>query len=247
MMRKHILTAIQQHAEKEYPLECCGLVIKDGRRQRYIPCTNTVPPNEDVKLGPEYNFAICPHEYAAAEDIGEIIFIVHSHPNETSRPSPLDEALCEESGLPWVIISWPEGDVRIIAPTGDVPIIGRHFVHGVWDCYGLIRDWYKQERGIELPNFKRTDEWWLRGENLYRLHYAEAGFVAHKTLLQIGDVILMQYQAPEDNHAGIYMGDGLMLHHLYGQTSRLVPYGGVWQERTTLTLRHKSEIEHSND
>ncbi|MDP1097665.1 NlpC/P60 family protein, partial [Klebsiella quasipneumoniae] len=78
-------------------------------------------------------------------------------------------------------------------------------------------------------------------ENLYVRHYAEAGFYSHASELQAGDVILMQYRADEINHAGIYLGNGKMLHHMYGQLSGEVPYGGIWRERTMLTLRHKND------
>lgn len=77
-----------------------------------------VYPLQNTHTEPTEYFRISPEEYAAAEDAGEILFVVHSHPDATTQPSPIDEALCTESGLPWIIISWPEGDVRIIAPKG---------------------------------------------------------------------------------------------------------------------------------
>ena len=80
-MRKHILSAIQAHAATEYPKECCGLLLALGRKQQYFSCRNiATEPNEE--------FIIDPEDYAAAEDLGEIIGIVHSHPDATSRPSP---------------------------------------------------------------------------------------------------------------------------------------------------------------
>ncbi|CDH24888.1 putative phage minor tail protein (phage tail protein) (fragment) [Xenorhabdus bovienii str. kraussei Becker Underwood] len=54
----------------------------------------------------------------------------------------------------------------------------------------------------------------------------------------MGDVIIMQVQANEPNHAGVYIGDGLMIHHMYGQLSNRVPYSGYWQERAIITLRY---------
>ncbi len=232
MLTKKVLAAVLRHAEQTYPDECCGLIIRVGRAHQYVECVNT-------HTSPGDEFRIAPDEYAAAEDVGEIVAVVHSHPDATSRPSSRDLAMCEETGLPWVIISWPEGDVRTITPQGaELEIKGRPFVHGLWDCYGLIRDWYQRERGITLLNFEREDEWWKKGGDLYRDHYAEAGFYRHDGPLLKGDVVVMQYMADVPNHAGVYIGDEKMLHHVYGQRADIVPYGGFWQERTILTLRY---------
>lgn len=59
-------------------------------------------------------------------------------------------------------------------------------------------------------------------------------------------MIVMQVQAAEPNHAAIYLGDGLMLHHLYGRLSERAVYGGYWQERTIFTLRHK-DMPHGHE
>lgn len=60
-MLKHILSAVQKHAAAEYPRECCGLIIRSGRSQRYVPCENTA-----TDAGEE--FRIAPKAYAEAED-----------------------------------------------------------------------------------------------------------------------------------------------------------------------------------
>jgi cell wall-associated NlpC family hydrolase len=41
------------------------------------------------------------------------------------------------------------------------------------------------------------------------------------------------------NHAGIYLGDGLMLHHLYGRLSSRDLYGGWYLESTRAVLRYQ--------
>ena len=56
------------------------------------------------------------------------------------------------------------------------------------------------------------------------------------------------------NHAGIYLGGDpqlpgeqaevygpgpFMLHHLYGRPSEIIIYGGPWQDRARLVLRHR--------
>ncbi|CDH27002.1 putative endopeptidase (fragment) [Xenorhabdus bovienii str. Jollieti] len=40
------------------------------------------------------------------------------------------------------------------------------------------------------------------------------------------------------NHAGVLLEGNLLLHHLYGQLSQKVPYGGYWKDRTVKTLRY---------
>lgn len=39
------------------------------------------------------------------------------------------------------------------------------------------------------------------------------------------------------NHAAVYLGDGLMLHHMYGRLSSRDVYGGYWREVTRLVVR----------
>ncbi|MDX7989152.1 peptidase P60 [Xenorhabdus sp. 12] len=235
ILRKNIVSAITDHAQAEYPNECCGLVIQNSRKQQYVPCRNTAP-------SPTEQFSLHPEDYANAEDTGTIVAIVHSHPDATTQPSQLDIAQCDLSQLPWVIVSWPEGDIRTLMPSeGIKPLLGRPFVHGIWDCYSIVRDWYRLEREIELPNFTRSDGWWNRGENLYLNNFDKAGFIECSDELQVGDVIIMQVQANEPNHAGVYIGEGVMLHHMYGQLSNRVSYSGYWQERTRLILRYRHQ------
>ncbi|MFP3822548.1 C40 family peptidase, partial [Bacillus sp. SIMBA_008] len=72
------------HAAAEYPRECCGLVIAGADGERYIPCRNTAAtPSEHFRLPAE--------DYAAAEDQGRVLALVHSHPNAPAVPSDADK------------------------------------------------------------------------------------------------------------------------------------------------------------
>jgi proteasome lid subunit RPN8/RPN11 len=248
-MRKYILSAMHVHAAAEYPKEACGLLLAIGRKQLYFPCRNTATePSEEFRIDPE--------DYAAAEDAGEVIGIFHSHPDATSRPSPRDLAMCEATAMPWHILSWPEGDLRTVVPTGDVPLLSRPFVHGVWDCWAICAEWYKREWGLEFEAFKREDGWWESqdAESLYEANYEAAGFV-RVDRPQRGDMIVMTVgRTAHPNHAGIYLGADpalpgedaatfgpgpFLLHHLYGRPSEILVFGGPWRDRTRLILRHK--------
>jgi proteasome lid subunit RPN8/RPN11 len=213
-------------------------------RERYTPCANAAQGAE--------HFVLPAEEYATAEELGEIVAVVHSHPDAPAQPSQADLVSCESSGLPWHIVrvdlvdGTPQaGEIVTIEPKGyKAPLVGRQFSHGVLDCYRLIVDWYQQERSITLPHFPRADEWWNDGKSdLYTEGYPQAGFaqLPEGAALEPGDVILMQIRSTNQvpNHAAIYLGDGLMLHHLYGRLSSRDVFGGYWAECARAFLRYQ--------
>jgi proteasome lid subunit RPN8/RPN11 len=222
-----------EHAKEAYPRECCGLLVVCKGKEVYVPCAN-------LGVGTD-QFVIDPKDYARADAMGEIVAVVHSHPALPSTPSQADRVACEASGLPWFIVSYPNGQWAELKPQGyAAPLVGREWSHGVLDCYSLVRDWFAQERGVDLPDFNRFDEWWKRGENLYVDNFESSGFVRIDSKpLQVGDCFLMQVVSPVPNHAAVYLGDELILHHLQGRLSSRDVYGGYWQKITTHTLRHR--------
>lgn len=235
-MTEETLAEIRAHAAREYPRESCGVVIIRKGRERYCPCRN-------VADGPEH-FHLHPADAAEAEEQGEVITIVHSHPNIAPQPSEADRVGCEESGVPWLIVNWPTGVVQQFEPSGYVaPLVGRMFSLGVLDCYTLIQDYYARELSIRLANVPRSGEWWKRGEDLYRDHFAAIGFVKiDEAALRRHDLIVMQLGADIANHGGIYLGDGRMLHHPMGRLSGREVYGGYWRTIAVLWLRHRGLV-----
>lgn len=239
-MTPETIEAIHRHAEKDFPRESCGLLVIVRGREKYVPCRNLA--------GNTDHFVMASEDYANAEMQGEIVGVVHSHPNVPAVPSEADKTACEASGLVWHIVSVSDrsgevkaGDIVTFEPCGyEAPLVGRPFSHGINDCYQLVRDWYRRERGIELKNFARTDGWWDRGENLYLKHYAEAGFFLAEGEPEEGDMIVMQIRSSQPNHAAVYLGDNLILHHLYGRLSSRDVYGGYWKDVTRMIMRHKA-------
>jgi len=221
-----------EHAIEAFPHEACGLLIIRKGREAYVRCRN-------IAVGTD-QFVIHPEDYAAADTEGEIVAVVHSHPGLPPEPSQADRVACEASGLPWYIVGIPSQTWARIEPSGYVaPLVGREWSHGVLDCYALVRDWFDRERGVSLPDFVRFDEWWKRGENLYLENFAAAGFyVIDPAALQAGDCFLMQVASPVPNHAAVYLGDDMILHHLQGRLSSRDVYGGYWQKNTTHILRY---------
>ena len=234
-MRKKTLEAIRNHAASEYPRECCGLIVQKGRAERYFPCQN-------IASEPEQHFCLDPEDYATADGWGTVTGLVHSHPDATSQPSETDKAICDALLIPSHIISWPEGDLRTIYPREDLPLVGRPFVLGYYDCWGLVCSYFRQNHGIELKNLHVDYPWWedKYPDNYYRDRYEEFGFRDFDGPVQPGDVLLMQVQSNKWNHAGVMLEGNMMLHHLYGHLSTRIPYGGYYRERTMKIVRHHS-------
>lgn len=230
-----VLDQIREHVNATAERECCGLIVATKKKLRYVPVKNIATTNE--------HFVMDPQEQAAAEDSGEVMAIVHSHPKEKPTPSEPDLAQIERTQLPWLIMNWPLNTYTITEPSGyQAPLIGRQFQHGVLDCYTLIQDAFKREKNITLMDFHSEDQWWLKGLNHYREQLPIAGFVEMNRetyTLQPWDLITMKVASPVENHAAIYLGDNVILHHVMGRLSGRDVYGGWWREITRGIWRHK--------
>lgn len=232
MLQPKIKLAIMRHVEEEYPREACGVVTQKSRVQKYHPITN-------VHSDPENHFEMDATEYVSAVDSGELIAVVHSHCGDgaTTLPSAHDTCVCDEMGVSWVIVSWPEGDMRIIEPESR-PLTGRPWALGSYDCWGLIMAWHR-EQGVELHDFRKPYEWWKKGENLYEDNYLREGFIPTGKDPEPGDMVIMRLSSDVWNHAGIYLGNNQLLHHYSNQLSKVDIYSGWFQEHAVMVCRHK--------
>jgi proteasome lid subunit RPN8/RPN11 len=227
------------HAQAEAPREACGVVIEHDADLTYIACRN-IATNDQHE-----HFIIDGQDYARAEDTGRVVAIAHSHPYISPKPSLADLAGIERTGLPWLIVNVPVGTFSITRPSGfNAPLIGRPFVHGVHDCYALVRDYYAGQ-GVTLNDYPRTWGWWesTEGPDLYRENFEKEGFVeVPRETLREHDLLLMNIRAAHDNHMAIYLGAGIILHHLIGHASKRETYQEFYQRRTTAVLRHHAFI-----
>lgn len=252
-LTKSLKADIEQHARACYPNECCGVIAQNiaNGEISYIRLDNVA---HDKKS----HFEIDPIAYIELEQSFSIKAIVHSHPDGEPLPSDVDKAQMGLHGIDWVICGFGDDycDIRRHKPKSYIsPLLGRDYHHGVQDCYSLVRDYYKRELDITLPDFARTDDWWEdeNHEPLYENNFKKAGFVKVDDLQQ-HDVILCRVgRTHHVNHALVYLGDGklksekttpvvgdsLVIHHPHGRLSVREIYGENWQKRTALIVRHK--------
>lgn len=218
---------IISYSKSKEPQESCGFVVLVGGEKVFIPCENVAEDKEN-------HFEISPEDYIAASEKGEVLALVHSHPQGEPKLSQADLQTQLYSQLDF----WLVCDEQIhIFPK--IPfLIGRDFKHGEMDCYTLFRDFYRLS-GCNLPDFERDDYWWEDGFNLYLDNMAKHGFEQVKEP-QIGDVILINIGADVPNHAAIYVGHQMVLHHAPKRLSKRDLYDGYWLKHTHSIWRYNA-------
>ena len=208
------------HAKDQDPKEAVGLLPNVKGKERYYPCRN-------LALTDHQCFILDPEDYVKADKTGEIVAVVHSHPITPPIPSQADKISCEDSGLPWYIVNPKTEQWGYLEPSGyKAPILGRQWVWGITDCWSLVRDWYREERGIQLRDWERplTPEEFLKDPMFERCAW-RTGFrqLRRDEKLENGDLLFMSILGNGLNHVAIFL-DGDVLHHLTDRLSCKEPY-----------------------
>lgn len=217
------LTAEQQaiwsaHALSVYPEEAVAILTSDNE---LIPMKNSSPT-------PKETFRVAVEDFWPYND--KITALIHSHTYDLADPYLVDKRVPSKQDLAgqinhnvWWGISVTEGE-NVSDPLWfgfdrEEPYEGREFIFNVNDCFELVRDWYRRELQVEIPPYAR--DWnWQDEENLFDDNFTKAGFVdVQWEDLQKGDVIYFNIASEKTNHVGVYLGDDIVLHHLYGRLS----------------------------
>lgn len=121
-------------------------------------------------------------------------------------------------------------------------LLGRPFIMGKTDCFGLFRDFYQDNFGITIRNYARPKDWDFKKLDIIEKSYVKEGFekVSGWTIatLQPGDVLCMAIGSPTANHHAIYLGGNKILHHLVGTYSSVETMRDIWRKSTCYVLRH---------
>jgi len=218
------------HAQQEYPKEAVGFFVNDT----YVPL-------ENIAEDPIKNFRVNPEMFIAY--YGSIQAVIHSH-GDYGHVSKEDMEGQIRSAIPWGVICLKNGAVDKIAFWGDqidpYPLIGRVFLHGLWDCYGLLRDYFRF-KGITLNQYPRDNRWWEHSPSMLEDNVLDAGFTqVDEKHLRKGDVVFMQIGAPVVNHCGVYLGGSLIIHHLYNKLSRREPISN-WRNSVSGYYRYTGD------
>lgn len=257
---KKPLADARAHAREVFPEESCGFIVGGA----YVPLQNTAAdPSTHVDDDATCGCRLCSFSVDDAEYIKhakKLQAVVHSHPYGPAFPSQADMRSQEASGVAWIILTLNEDQFGPLTVWGGEcpiePLIGREFIHGINDCYSLIRDVFAlgrdklAEQGIDwphspitLPIYPRNDAWWEGGDNFYEEEPQKIGFVEVKpSEVQPGDVFLGRIRSEKLNHGGVLLGGNLILHHLPQRLSRREP-AGLWSRCAEKWIRFQGEVD----
>jgi proteasome lid subunit RPN8/RPN11 len=232
-----VALSAMEHAREEYPKEACGVVVG----YRYIRQRNIA--NDPLK-----EFKIDPRVTTPLLDCKRLQAVLHSHPDGPDHPTAADMESQFAMRVPFGVVPVYKEAVQEPIWWGDQlpirPLVGRKFVHGVFDCGSALRDWFRKEKKIILPDYARDHAWWNNADSkvgMYMERYEEAGFerLHGSEELRIGDVFVMTIgRSPVPCHSAVYIGNGLMYHHMMFTLSRN-DLAARYKEQINARIRHK--------
>jgi len=95
-LRNEHQLAIAAHGERDYPYECCGLLLgRFDRNGLKVTCETYIISNAREEAAKRNRFLITPEEllrgerYAASKQL-EVVGFYHSHPDHPAAPSDYD-------------------------------------------------------------------------------------------------------------------------------------------------------------
>lgn len=209
-------TAAKQHMLNEYPSEGVGYFTGDGV---FHPLVNT----SEVASAFEVDSSFL---------LNAPVLLVHSHltqhhpaPLDPRTPSKEDMEYQEATNIEWAILV-TDGE------TVDDPVFfgipgspnrpkleGRPFIHSMYDCLELCRDYFAA-KGIRLPQQPRDFDWFVKGEDYMSNLYETWGFrQVQLSDLKPGDVLFYKVKSPVVNHLAIFLGGEVVISHWFGRTS----------------------------
>ena len=174
-----------------------------------------------------------------------VAVVIHKPDDQVEQLSAEERAEMNALGLPFVLI----GSDRFISEaympdryTERRQYLNRPFWHGVFDCYTLIRDYFRREWGLWLPvNIHRPFGWWEQGDNHYVDNASKHDFYNVKEIKR-HDVIIMR-MGPVPNHGAIALGNGKVLHHLGGRFSCVEPLTPALKQHIAVIYRNRAVEE----
>jgi proteasome lid subunit RPN8/RPN11 len=205
---------IRAHAGENPGEEVCGFIVRDGGSERIIRAEN---------IAPDRSIAAAPHPDSVrqAHEAEEILFAYHTHAEKDS-PSDSDSEFCDAFGVPYLVVT--PNRVVVLHPTPTWGgLIGTRWSEST-DCLWMCIEFSGRVHGLRPDWVPGPEEWskyvgkGAEDHDVYFERHEMAGLALVDSMaLRFGDWISFRVpsvgnRSPRENHIGVYIGDGKMLH-----------------------------------
>jgi proteasome lid subunit RPN8/RPN11 len=218
LFNEYIIREAIDHAQSEYPKESCGVFSED----KYIPF-------ENKSSDPENSFLINSPEFNQLYINEKIDCVLHSHEEKILMATVEDQQQQIELNVPFGIIHLLNKSYIKTVFWGDnleiSDLEGRYFVYGVFDCWSLVRDYFRL-KGYEMPRIAREWKFWEKYpmyEKFIEEKKAPFFFIPVKEA-KPDDVFLYNLEGTKYlNHGGVIVNENQVLHHFVNKISGKFP------------------------
>jgi len=105
------LNDIKEISLRNKEVEICGFLIQIQKNKDIVAVEC-----ENITLDKKLNFEISPADFINASKKGKVIAVFHSHPFSNCSPSKIDQSLCNETIIPFLIFSIKEKKFSLTYP-----------------------------------------------------------------------------------------------------------------------------------
>jgi len=150
--------------------------------------------------------------------------------------SEVDEPVCQ--------VQWPSGRHKLLLPESyrtNAPYEGRQHITNESDCYTLACDWFRRERGWEMPPVVGNQaDLGTGGKGDWFTTHPEVSNWERVVVGNPGDGVYFTFgERSHPNHCGVLLEDNMLLHHFYGRLSCIEPFTGIWKQSLTCYMSRK--------
>jgi proteasome lid subunit RPN8/RPN11 len=220
MVSDEIKAKIKEHALKENPEECCGLLVLNRKNiLEVFPCRNAAQDKEN-------EFVVCQMDYLKASMNGKVAGIYHSHCIQDNSFSELDKQISSNLKLKNIVYILKRDSFEEYSPENYYnKYINKNFVINQSDCLSIVENYYNEEFGIKIFHYERGVDWDKNYADFVKNKLTEfcdsenfdkffENFIKIEGIenAKKHDIIVFKYLDNYPSHFGIYLEQGYILH-----------------------------------
>jgi proteasome lid subunit RPN8/RPN11 len=240
-LTKKIKEKIKQHALKEVPRECCGLIVSSDKDVDVLPCNNG-------SWQPEHHFVIPALDYVKASNSGKIEAIYHSHPDGPAEFSLADQQNYNATKERFILYSVKDDQFCDSLEQENSELLGRPFELGKTDCMNIAMDYYRNKFEIKstYEEVWPSDDYYFNKDGkinikkvIERIKYFDFTLVKDMKPKE-HDLLVLKASGPKDIwpcHLSIHVGHNRVLMQTSRRKSGLIDYEPVVRKNLLMIFR----------